>query len=91
MIGSHDMQLQFTFVDNTMKMCSKCKETKLLDMFSRDKGTKDGYRSNCKLCTKAYRESNKEKIAEINKAYYESNKEKILEREKITTKLTKRR
>ncbi len=82
MIGSHDMQLQFTFVDNTMKMCSKCKETKLLDMFCRDKYKKDGYFSSCKTCQKSFYEANKEKILERDKAYREANKEKITEREK---------
>lgn len=37
-----------------MKRCSKCGETKPLDQFSRDKRTKDGRRSNCKGCQRAY-------------------------------------
>ena len=76
------MQLQFTFVDNTMKMCIKCKETKLLGMFNRDKYKKDGYRSICKVCTKVYYEANKEKILEKHKDYREANKEKIAEIQK---------
>ena len=60
-----------------MKVCSKCKETKFFDMFRRSKTKKDGYRSQCKACEKAYYEANKEKISEKKKAYREANKEKI--------------
>jgi hypothetical protein len=83
------MQLQFTFVDNTMKMCNKCKETKLLDMFSRDKYKKDGYQNQCKACIKAYREANKEKILESVKAYREANKDKIAKRKKAYNEANK--
>ena len=80
-----------------MKRCSRCKETKFFDMFSRNKNKKDGYHNQCKACNKAYREANKEKISErrkdyfkayreVNKekikAYYEDNKEKVLEQQK---------
>jgi len=35
-----------------VKTCSKCKQTKVLDDFSKDKSTKDGYRCQCKECSK---------------------------------------
>lgn len=66
-----------------MKVCSKCKETKFFDMFSRNKNEKDGYASQCKACFKAHYEANKEKNRERGKAYYEANKEKVLERCKV--------
>ena len=61
-----------------MKKCSKCGEVKSLGEFNKDKNKKDGLRSQCKACTKAYREDNKEK----KKAYYEANKEKYAEKNK---------
>ena len=62
-----------------MKVCSKCKETKFFDMFCKDKSKKDGYHNECKVCKKAYREANKERLAEYNKAYKEANKGKYAE------------
>ena len=70
------------------KTCSKCKETKGIGEFHKDKSTKDGLNSRCKSCKKAYqeankdkfkayREANKKKIAKQKKAYREANKEKI--------------
>lgn len=68
-----------------MKTCRKCGETKSLDAFSKDKIKKDGLKTRCKLCVKAYHEANKEKI----KAYRKANKEKILERKKAFRKANK--
>ena len=45
-------------------------------MFSKNRSRKDGYHDQCKDCVKAYKETNKEKLAEYFKAYYEANKEK---------------
>ena len=79
------------------KICSKCKQTKDIGEFSKNKDGKDGLRSQCKSCiselNKIYRQKNKEKIkaryqenkekiAERDKARYQENKEKILERKK---------
>ncbi len=64
------------------KRCTKCYEIKSVALFSADKYTSDGFKSNCKACKKAYREANKEKAAEYNKAYREANKEKLLESQK---------
>ena len=61
-----------------MKKCSKCGETKELVEFSRDKRSKDGRRSKCKMCEKQYYQANREK----KKKYYQENHEKILERRK---------
>ena len=33
-----------------MKVCSKCKELKLMSSFSKESKSKDGYRSDCKAC-----------------------------------------
>ena len=41
-----------------MKVCSKCKESKGLEEFNKDKNHKDGLRSQCKSCIKEYREKN---------------------------------
>lgn len=60
-----------------MKTCSKCKEEKLFDAFSKNKNRKDGYQSNCKSCMKQYNETNKERISEYRKQYHINNKEEI--------------
>ena len=61
-----------------MKKCSKCKEEKSFEEFSKHKRTKDGRQDRCRECQKQYYENNKEKI----KQYYDNNKEKILEQSK---------
>jgi hypothetical protein len=48
------------------KQCSKCKETKSLDQFYKNKDGKYGLRSNCKEC------SNK-----INTEYYTNNRDRL--------------
>jgi hypothetical protein len=59
-----------------MKKCNKCGEVKNLGEFNKDKNKKDGLKSQCKACQKAYYEDNKEKINKRMKAYREDNKEK---------------
>lgn len=61
----------------TTKVCSKCKETKTTSEFGKASKNKDGLQCCCKACRKAYRESNKDKIAKAQKAYYQANKERI--------------
>jgi len=73
----------------TTKRCSKCGEEKALCEFSKNKSTKDGLRSLCKTCDKAYKQANKEKIAEQRKAYRQANKEKIAEQNKTYTQANK--
>ena len=36
------------------KICSKCKEPKIMEMFGKKKGSRDGYRSQCKKCQSIY-------------------------------------
>ena len=47
------------------KTCRKCSEEKSLDLFFKNKGTKDGRQVYCRTCQEA-----------INKAYYEEHKER---------------
>jgi DNA-nicking Smr family endonuclease len=60
-----------------MKQCTKCKEFKELDQFSKDSKRKDGLQYNCKQCNKSYVEANKEIIAERQRLYREENFEKL--------------
>ena len=57
-----------------MKTCRKCKETKPLTEYYKDKGMKDGHLNTCKKCRleqmKEYNSENKEKISEYKKDYY---------------------
>jgi hypothetical protein len=63
------------------KVCTKCKQWKLLEEFNKCKQHKDGRRYDCrecqKKCKKQYRENNAERIKEYNKQYEEKNAEYI--------------
>jgi len=69
-----------------MKTCTKCKESKELICFSKNKSKFDGFNSNCKECfaecDRKYRQANAEKIAERKRKYRQANAEKIAERER---------
>ena len=51
------------------KICSKCKEEKSIELFSKNKSKKSGYSCECKECHKI-----------IRKKYYDNNKEKEINR-----------
>lgn len=61
--------------------CSRCKENKDSQFFSKSKFNKSGFRTHCKACgildTNAWRTKNKTKDKEAKKAYYEKNKKQI--------------
>lgn len=77
-----------------LKICGKCKEPKLIELFSKYKANKDGYKSYCKVCAKQYYKpkspekakrdtqkylaKNPTKRKEIWANYYANNKEKVL-------------
>lgn len=66
------------------KVCSKCKEEKEVCEFQKNSHSKDGYRSECSLCSKKQNESiPKEKLLSYNKNFREKNREKINEKQKI--------
>jgi len=64
------------------KTCPKCKKTKDVGEFYKNKAQKDGLAGHCTSCAKAYYEANKEKIAVRDKAYRETNKEKVAKQKK---------
>jgi hypothetical protein len=68
-----------------VKVCSSCKTSLGLCSFSKDKRKENGLRSKCKGCDKAYKEANKDKIAEYDKA----NQCKFAERKKSWCKENK--
>ena len=72
------MQLEL-FGHQESKACYKCGDVKPLDCFSKSMSRRDGLQTKCKVCTKAYREANKEAITEKKKDYYQANKEAIAE------------
>ena len=61
------------------KLCSQCEEVKLFSEFNKNKASKYGYRSDCKVCQKEYRAANSEEIKERHAKYYAANSEKIKE------------
>ena len=65
-----------------LKWCGKCDEWKRLEEFSKNKSTKDGYSTLCKLCLKLvqgdYYNRNRDRITKRNRKRYEVNKNKYL-------------
>ena len=52
-----------------MKLCSKCKDTKLYEEFAKYKQSGDGHSHQCKECVKEYQASRKEELQAYNIAY----------------------
>ena len=69
-----------------MFICKKCKEEKPWEDYYKAKGTKTGYHSSCKDCTKVRVAETKKRIAHLrpeqSRKYYEKNKEVILAKNK---------
>ena len=57
--------------------CSKCKLTKDVSAFAKNKSKKSGVNTYCKECMVAYRKDNADKLKEYFKEYGEANREKI--------------
>lgn len=68
-----------------MKVCSKCKELKMLSDFFKDNKAKDGHRSACKVClntqAREWQSRNRIKTREYSKRCYQKNKHKHRERD----------
>jgi hypothetical protein len=58
-----------------MKKCSKCKESKEKNKFSKNKNQNDGLQSYCKQCAKSYQKDNLHQWKDYNKKHYQLNKE----------------
>lgn len=56
------------------KQCSKCKQSKPLSEFHRNRSKKDGYHNQCKICRSVYAKSDKAKLHQ--KKYQQSQKGK---------------
>lgn len=62
-----------------LKRCPKCRETKPLNAFSRDKSKKDGRCSHCKACQSEYHIANAEHNRARNRAYNAANADSLRE------------
>lgn len=62
-----------------VKTCGKCNETKPAGEFYRDKSTKDGLQSQCKMCKREYEQSEKGKMCK--REYRQSEKYKQSQRQ----------
>ena len=58
------------------KVCSKCKEVKLLEEFYKSKDSKDGHQYKCKTCERKYYQADIEKKKEYSARYRADNSEK---------------
>ncbi len=69
-----------------MKTCSKCKEEKSVEDFSKNKKSPDGLQYSCKACQKVYDrelyQANRGEVLAKRKVYRKENREKISERSK---------
>jgi len=69
-----------------MKICSKCKESKLSEDFNKDKSRPDGFFLSCRKCVskiaKEYREKNIAREKERSAKYYSKNRDSIKEKSK---------
>lgn len=59
------------------KQCSKCKEVKVVELFSKDKTHSDGKKTHCKSCCRASYQTNRESILRQKREYSQKNKEAI--------------
>lgn len=64
------------------KRCCTCGETKPIELFSKNKSSKDGRDKRCKACVAKYYAANKEAVCSHVKAYREANPEVIRQRKK---------
>ena len=65
------------------KRCSKCGVEKALSDFSKNKNNRDGLKTSCKDCARAYRVANRKRELKQAKAYRQANKAIISERAKV--------
>lgn len=66
-------------IELTNKVCYKCLLCLPITMFSKYKASKDGFKTNCKNCVKAYRLANIEAILQRDKLYRDNNRQRISE------------
>jgi len=59
-----------------IKICKKCNTEKEFNEFHKSNAIKDGFKNECKICIKLYRENNIEKYKKMEKEYRDNNKEK---------------
>ena len=75
---------------NKTKVCSKCKEEKVLSEFNKDRTKQDGLNSCCKVChrkaDKAWRENNADKVKQYQDKWKEANPEKDKRRKRNWSK-----
>lgn len=63
-----------------MKTCTKCREQKSLDLYSKNKSTSDGLQQQCKACNAAHYKLNAEKVLARIAATYAADSTKTKER-----------
>jgi len=70
------------------KQCSSCGEIKQISEFYRQRSAKDGFKSECRICSarrcKAIYEEKKDQINAKNRAYYAANSDKVKARRRET-------
>ena len=71
------------------KKCLKCECNKDCEDFHKDKTSKDGLRSWCKICVKEYKKQNKEKSKNYSKKYRKNKKLEINSKKREKYKLNK--
>lgn len=65
-----------------MKPCTKCKKEQPLSEYHKAPNTKDGHRSQCKICLNEYRLTNAERIKRKKQEWYKNNAEYVAKAKK---------
>lgn len=63
---------------NGWKVCSKCREKKLVSEFNKAAHTSDGFCYQCSTCLQAYREEHREEARAYSQARYEKRRAELL-------------
>ena len=58
---------------NLVKKCCRCKNFLLKSNFNKSKTKRDGYRSECRLCSKEYYYNNRDRLLNKQKFYNKEN------------------
>ena len=60
-----------------VKKCSKCGNVSLKSNFYKDSIKKDGYKSECRICSQEYYYANKDRLLNNRKTYAKQNRAKL--------------
>jgi len=79
-----EYSLDKSFMEQDLRVCSKCKEVKPIKEFSKDRRAKDGYHNRCRGCDSLYYKEYWEKHGcKLNKRKCDNYKQKTAEKKRV--------